>query len=61
MKVKVEQCSNGRTLYFRFTWGYGHWQQIPGNVWDRKMATHALDILERAHNLKRRLVRFEHH
>jgi hypothetical protein len=46
MKVKVTHCT-GRTLYFKLTWGDGQWQNIPGEVWDRKTATKALNVLER--------------
>ena len=61
MKVEVERRSNGRIAFFRLSWDSGHWQNIEGNIWDRKMASKALDLLERVHGLKRRLVRFEHH
>ena len=60
MKIKVEQYTNRRTLYFQLKWGDGHWQNVPGETWNRKMASHVLDILERVYDLNRRLVRFEH-
>jgi len=59
MKVKVTHCT-GRTLYFKLTWGDGQWQNIPGEVWDRKTATKALNVLERIYGLKRASIRFDH-
>jgi len=60
MKIKVEHCTNGRTAYFQLKWGDGHWQNVPGETWTRKLASHALDILATVYGIDRRRVRFEH-
>ena len=60
MVVKVEQCSSGQHLYFRMTWGDGHWQHLKRDTWNRKTASEALDLLETVYGLSRRNIKFEH-
>jgi len=60
MTVKVQPCTSGHQSYFRLTWGDGHWQNITGETWTRKVASNALDVLSTVYGLDRRNVRFKH-
>jgi len=60
MKVYVERC----TGKFRLTLPCGSREFISnpeGDLWCRKFATEALDILENLYGATRRNVRFEHY
>lgn len=61
MIVKVERCwGGGEKLYFRLTMPCGSRESVIGEVWDRKTASEALDIVEKLYGANRRSVRFKH-
>ena len=61
MKVKVEACWDGKARYYRLTMPGGARERINREVWDRKAASEALNLLENVYHLPRRSVRFNVH
>ena len=62
MKIKVESCwSGGDKFSFRLTLPNGQWESVQGEVWDKQLASEALDLLESVYGLDRKNIRFDHH
>ena len=59
--VRVEGATAGSRWYFRLTMPDGSRESVPGDVWNRKTASAALDLLESVYGFDRRRVRFDVH
>lgn len=57
MIVRVERCW-GDKLYFRLTLPGGQRESIGGEIWNRKTAKQALDLLESVYGYNRKKIRF---
>ncbi len=60
MKIKVERCWNGAKEFYTLFLPNGR-ERVYEDVWDKKTATLAIDLLENVYHLKRKNIKFVHH